>query len=266
MDFKLSEPEKTSNGYNIKVSTKSGIATQWSGGMWKNSEDLISLLLEIQKLILNALYEKRSSWFATPPTKTQLTKLMKQWDESGLLLPPDQKKNYSANQFLSGILISQEGILPKWTTASWTENSKIAMPWIKEQEKDNKDNDNEDNDDEGEDEDNDLLEEVDDSREINIAMEAGAPVRITPKEDRDYLDKKFAAKERVKEARLKAQVAKRIAYRELRYFFERFNLEDDESTFSDYDLTDNEEDAEDRNSETDYEDEIIPPVQQTRRR
>lgn len=256
MEFKLSEPEKISNGYTIKVSTKNGIATQWIGGKWKNSEELISLLLEIQKLILNALHEKRSSWFASPPTKTQLTKLMKQWDESGLLLPPDQKKNYSANQFLSGILITQEGILPKWTTASWTENSKIAMPWIKEQEKDNSASDNED-------EDNDLFEEVDDSREINIAMESGSPVRITPKEDRDYLDKKFATKERVKEARLKAQVAKRIAYRELRYFFERFNLEDDESTFSDYDLTDNEED---KDSETDYEDEIIPPVQQTRRR
>jgi hypothetical protein len=32
-----------------------------------------------------------------------------------------------------------------------------------------------------------------------------------------------------------------MAQRELRFFYENFNLEDNESTFSDYDLTDDDE-------------------------
>jgi hypothetical protein len=86
----------------------------------------------------------------------------------------------------------------------------------------------------------DELEEMDDSREINIDVDT-SPVHLTNHEDRDYLDRKFAAKERVKEARLKAHVAKKMAQRELRFFYENFNLEDNESTFSDYDLTDDDE-------------------------
>ena len=54
-----------------------------------------------------------------------------------------------------------------------------------------------------------------------------------------------------KESRLKAQVAKKMAYRELNFFFENFTLEDDESTFSDYDLTDNEDEEYEEEDETD---------------
>jgi hypothetical protein len=45
-----------------------------------------------------------------------------------------------------------------------------------------------------------------------------------------------------------------MAFREINFFFENFTLDDDESTFSDYDLTDNEDD--------DYEEEEeieVPP-------
>jgi hypothetical protein len=112
------------------------------------------------------------------------------------------------------------------------EVSKISMPWAQGS---------------GED---DELEEIDDSREINIDMDS-APVKLNHHEDRNYLDRKFAAKERVKEARLKAQVAKKMAQREINFFYENFALDDDESTFSDYDLTDNEEDEyEDEEEET----------------
>jgi hypothetical protein len=115
------------------------------------------------------------------------------------------------------------------------EVSKISMPWAQGS---------------GED---DELEEIDDSREINIDMDS-APVKLNHHEDRDYLDRKFAAKERVKEARLKAQVAKKMAQREINFFYENFALDDDESTFSDYDLTDNEED------EYEDEEEEAPPA------
>jgi hypothetical protein len=42
-----------------------------------------------------------------------------------------------------------------------------------------------------------------------------------------------------------------MAQREINFFYENFALDDDESTFSDYDLTDNEEDEyEDEEEET----------------
>jgi hypothetical protein len=50
------------------------------------------------------------------------------------------------------------------------------------------------------------------------------------------------AKERVREFRLKAQIADRMAAREEARFYEKFgDLDDTESHFSEYDLTDEEE-------------------------
>jgi hypothetical protein len=151
-------------------------------------------------------------------------------------MPSDASKNYSGSQTLTAVQISAEGILPRWTSSVWQvdEVSKISMPWTQGSEDDE-------------------LEEIDDSREINIDVDS-APVKLNHHEDRNYLDRKFAAKERVKESRLKAQVAKKMAFREINFFFENFTLDDDESTFSDYDLTDNEDDEYEEEEEVE-----VPP-------
>ena len=229
MEFKLSEPEKSASGFMIRASMKPQIVTRWENTKWVNEAEVEATLLEVQKNVVQLLYDKRNSWFSSPPSKSQLAKLMKGWDIKGLVTPPDLNKNYSGSQNLGALVISKDAIAPKWIVSVWEEATKISMPWIS--------NENEE----------DELEELDDSREINIDTDS-APVHLTPHEDRDYRDRKFAAKERVKEARLKSHVAKRIAQRELRFFFENFTLEENESTFSDYDLTDND-------SEEEYEEE-----------
>ena len=236
MELRLSEPEKTASGFLIRISQKPALLTKWEGGKWKNDEELLAVIMETRRLLIDMLYEKRSSWFSSAPTKSMLTKLMKGWDTKNLAMPSDTSKNYSGSQTLTAVQISGEGIFPRWTSSVWQldEVSKISMPWTQGSEDDE-------------------LEEIDDSREINIDVDS-APVKLNHHEDRNYLDRKFAAKERVKESRLKAQVAKKMAFREINFFFENFTLDDDESTFSDYDLTDNEDD--------DYEEEEeieVPP-------
>jgi len=222
MEFKLSEPEKSASGFLIKISHRPALVTKWEAGKWKNDEELLAVILEARRQITEMLYEKRNSWFSSAPTKAQLNKLMKGWETKSLATVPDTSKNYIGSQTLVAVNIVGDGIFPRWVSSVWQpeEVSKISMPWARE---------------------DDDLEEIDDSREINIDVDS-APVKLNHHEDRNYLDRKFATKERVKEARLKAQVAKRMAQRELHFFFENFTLDDDESTFSDYDLTDNEED------------------------
>ena len=235
MELRLSEPEKTASGFLIRVSQKPALLTKWEGGKWKNDEELLAVVMETRRQLIDMLYEKRSSWFSSAPTKSMLTKLMKGWDTKNLAMPSDTSKNYSGSQTLTAVQISGEGIFPRWTSSVWQvdEVSKISMPWTQ-----------------GSD---DELEEIDDSREINIDVDS-APVKLNHHEDRNYLDRKFAAKERVKEARLKAQVAKKMAFREINFFFENFTLDDDESTFSDYDLTDNEDDEYEEEEEVE-----VPP-------
>jgi len=85
--------------------------------------------------------------------------------------------------------------------------------------------------------------EKEDTREIQFEdIEEGppatAPTRIR---NREWEARKFMAKERVREARLKAQIADRLALKEERRFYTQFgDLDDGESHFSEYDLTDDE--------------------------
>ena len=69
--------------------------------------------------------------------------------------------------------------------------------------------------------------------------------------NREWEAKKFLAKERVREARLKAQVAEHIARKEESRFYSIYgDLEDGESNFSEYDLSEYGSEAEVSDSET----------------
>ena len=75
--------------------------------------------------------------------------------------------------------------------------------------------------------------------EIEIAspVSKGVPMQIR---NREWEAKKFLAKERVREARLKAQVAEHIARKEESRFLATYgDLDDNESNFSEYDLSEN---------------------------
>jgi hypothetical protein len=86
-------------------------------------------------------------------------------------------------------------------------------------------------------------EEEEDEREIQFediefASPAAAPTKMR---NREWEAAKFLAKERVREARLKAQIADRLAAKEEARFYTKFgDLDDTESQFSEYDLTDDE--------------------------
>lgn len=87
-------------------------------------------------------------------------------------------------------------------------------------------------------------EEAGETREIQLdEIEMGSPAGAAPTRvrNREWEARKFMAKERVREARLKAQIAARLAEKEERRYYAHFgDLDDGESHFSDYDLTEDE--------------------------
>ena len=94
------------------------------------------------------------------------------------------------------------------------------------------------------------------TREIQFEDIEDAPAgTITHIRSREWEARKFLAKERVREARLKAQIAARLAEKEESRFYRHFgDIDDGESHFSDYDLTDNEAESSDSSSVTDFDD------------
>jgi hypothetical protein len=83
-------------------------------------------------------------------------------------------------------------------------------------------------------------------REVNLEDIESEGVAPTPIRNREWETKKFMAKERVREARLKAQIAMKMAQAEEARYIRHFGeIEDGESHFSDYDLTDSDASDED---------------------
>jgi hypothetical protein len=89
-----------------------------------------------------------------------------------------------------------------------------------------------------------VSEEEDMTREIRFdEIEPASPAAVAPTQlrDRNWETKKFLAKQRVRESRLKAQIADRMATKEESRFYALYgDLSDTESHFSEYDLTDEE--------------------------
>jgi hypothetical protein len=83
-----------------------------------------------------------------------------------------------------------------------------------------------------------------DDREITldeIETDGAPPTQIR---NREWETKKFMGKERVREARLKAQIAQKMAEAEEARYYRHFGeLDDGESHFSDYDLSESEDEG-----------------------
>jgi len=84
--------------------------------------------------------------------------------------------------------------------------------------------------------------ESDTEREIQLEdVPVGEPTRLR---NREWDARKSMAKERVREARLKSQIATRVAEKEEERFVRMFGeLDDAESRFSEYDLTEDEDEG-----------------------
>jgi hypothetical protein len=225
--MKLTTPTKTTEGFKIGFSTKAlAPELQYDGTKWILTTEWMTAISAIRTKVLALLFESRNTLFKNSPTMKTLENLMKPWvtvDSSGNYiaqyeLPLPSTKEGAGILDLSGIFIKRDGIMPIWRVDSYTENTPVVdFDWGNEETPEN------------------------DLREVTL-IESEVPSDnsnvIHLNTDEEYNARKFAAKERVKEARLKAILARRAAEVETNRYYNEFNFGENESTFSEYDISD----------------------------
>ena len=181
-----------------------------------------------------------TTWFSRPPKRDVLEPLFAplsgkksaQGSEEFFCKSPDAPGPGSAAWSLTALTMSSSAITPVWSVEGFQEapeQDTISLFG---------DADTADGSDgsEGEETKEILFEDIE-----SASPATAEPTRIR---NRDWETRKFLAKERVREARLKAQIADRMAAKEESRFYATYGeLSDNESHFSEYDLTDDESDA-----------------------
>jgi len=225
--MKLTTPTKTTEGFKIGFTTKALTPElQYDGTKWMITTEWMTAISAIRTKVLALLFESRNTLFKNSPSMRMLENLMKPWvtvDSSGNYtaqyeLPLPSTKEGAGILDLSGIFIKRDGIMPIWRVDSYTENTPVVdFDWGNEETPEN------------------------DLREVTL-IESEVPSDnsnvIHLNTDEEYNARKFAAKERVKEARLKAILARRAAEVETNRYYNEFNFGENESTFSEYDISD----------------------------
>jgi len=210
------------------------------GKQWIPTDEWAAWADQQRKLLLGELLS-HGNWFSRPPRRDLIENIFAPWigkNMKGELqffgTIPSVAGPGSATLSLQGLTMSSTAIAPVWTTENFKpdpEDDKISLFG-----------------DEGEEEsENQETREIQ-FEDIEIASPAtpagtrGAPMQIR---NREWEAKKFLAKERVRESRLKAQVAEHIARKEESRFLATYgDLDDNESNFSEYDLSENNSDDE----------------------
>jgi hypothetical protein len=204
----LQSPKKQDDGYLLALSVPiaaPGLACDLSG--WTFTEEWRTWATGLRKPLIGEMLG-HGSWFSRPPRRELLEPLLKSWESAGPEVPGVGK----AKWVLKGLLMTAKAITPVWTVDFTPDQDTIS------------------------------LFEEDDTREIQICDLEVEDAPPTTLRSRDHEARKFLAKERVREARLKAQIAEHMAAKEEARFFKLYgDLEDGESHFSDYDLTDESE-------------------------
>jgi hypothetical protein len=132
---------------------------------------------------------------------------------------PDTPAAGSAVWVLNGLTMTASAITPNWSLSEFVEKQDTISLF-------------------GDAEDDDEREIQFD--EIAVASPDSGPTRMR---NREWDAAKFLAKERVRESRLKAQIAEHLAKKEEARFYTKYgDLDESESRFSDYDLEDEESD------------------------
>ena len=181
-----------------------------------------------------------ATWFSRPPRRDVLEPLFAPWSgkktaqgpEEFFCKTPDVSGPGSATWSLTALTMTATAITPVWSVKDFQEapeQDTISLFG---------DGDTVDGSDgsEGEETKEILFEDIE-----TASPATGEPTRIR---NRDWEARKFLAKERVREARLKAQIADHMTAKEESRFYKTYGeLSDNESHFSDYDLTDDESDA-----------------------
>jgi hypothetical protein len=231
--------ERIADGYKVTFSEELKTPELfYNGTKWLLTHDWAKKLDSSRETVITLLYNSRANLFKNSPSQKTLENLLCPWvvmSEDGNIscdLPlPNSTKDGKGNIVISGLIIKQSGITPTWKISSYTENTPVVdFDW------------------------NDTSSVVENElREITL-IESELPYEDTAdtlklNTDDEYNARKFAAKERVKEARLKAILARRAAEVETTRYYMDFTSGDNESTFSEYDISDfDEEESEKENN------------------
>jgi hypothetical protein len=229
--MKLVSPERTAEGFRLSCSEPGSTPSlAFDTLKWVVTTEWMRATDVLRTKVLAALFEARSTLFKTSPSQKTLELLLSPWvviDDDGsyrinceLPLPTSTKAGLGSIE-LTGILIKRDGILPIWTLKSYAENTPVVdFDW-------------------------DEAPAETELREVTLFETAAVTDDsqvMQLRTDDEYNTRKFAAKERVKEARLKAILARRAAEVETTRYYNEFNFGDNESTFSEYDISDMDED------------------------
>ncbi len=228
----LTAPKRTPAGYFLELTAPvSAPAVKWTtDGKWAITPEWLTWATEIRQQLLGQLLS-HGTWFSRPPRRDVLEPLFSPWAGIGLqgvqsffcTTPnvPGAASSGTATWNLTGILMSTTAITPVWTLGNVTEDEKSDLISLFGDAETVEGSDEEE------------------TREIQLEEIETAPGPAPRMRNREWEARKFLSKERVREARLKAQVAIHLARKEEARFFRLYgDLEDGESHFSDYDLSD----------------------------
>lgn len=245
----LSPPKRTAAGFYLEL--KPPMTTpdiKWSAGLWEAPTTSWAEWSQKTRAILLEELVAHPTWFSRPPRIDVLEPIFSPWvvknTTSGtptffckVPAPPGAEASAgTASWELDGLLLSSTSITPVWRIATFKEDESSGDTISLFGDGDTVDVGD----------DLELGSPEAETREIRIEDIADATPDAGPTHirSREWEARKFLAKERVREARLKAQIADRLARKEESRFYAQYgDLEDGESHFSDYDLTDDESEA-----------------------
>jgi len=252
MSVRLLPPKKTTAGYYLALTAPvAAPELRWTAGAWIVPQDDIwrAWADERRKELLGEMLS-HGSWFSRPPRHDILDPLFTPWISrkmGGELvfacrtpeLPGGEGDSGRAIWQLDGLLMTPTAINPVWSLTDVIPDEKLDQISLFG--------------------DGETVDEgPEDTREIQLEEIPDAPVSSGPPlvlRSREWETRKFLAKERVREARLKAQIAAHMAIKEEQRFYNLFgDLDDGESRFSDYDLSDADGDGGGSISEEELED------------
>ena len=224
----LQPPKKTSAGFFLALTPPvSSPEVPLVSGTWTPTDAWYTWADEQRKILLGELLS-HGSWFSKPPRREILEPLFSPWYgttqgvKKVFVSPslPEAGTTGSAIWTLEGLIMTATSITPVLAYTDFKEIKEVeAIPFF----------------------DGDTVESEGEDREITldeIESDGAAPTQIR---SREWETRKFMGKERVREARLKAQIAQKMAEAEEARYYRHFgDLEDGESHFSDYDLSESE--------------------------
>ncbi len=244
----LQAPKRTSAGYFLALQppTQAPSVAWTDAGAWTISQEWSDWAAQQRDVLLGEMLS-HGNWFSKPPRRDVLEPLFAPWavkDMKGALkffcdmpkCPGKEESTGTAIWQLNGLIMSATAISPIWEVASYEQTpAQDTISLFGDSETVD-----------GEEIEGGETREIH-FEEIEEAPPAAQPTRIR---SREFEARKFMAKERVREARLKAQIAVRLARKEESRFYSQFgDLDDAESHFSEYDLTDEEDSLSESSSE-----------------